>query len=463
LRKSSVNLNQNPIFEVEMPNQESLFNENDRRKLAEATLRNITASTSRVSGEDFFKVLTRDMASALDVFYVLAGRLVVAEDGQEMCQTLAVWAGDHFMTNINYSLDGTPCSNVSSQTMCFHGSGICEAYPLDTLLQDMGAESYIGMSMIDSTGKTLGILVALDKKPIDEDKRLLGLSLLSIFASRCAAELQHQDREAELETLIEVRTAALKQTQAKLIEQDKMAALGSLVAGIAHEVNTPLGVAVTASTSIVEFAAMLTDKLSSDSVPLEELQELAEVISRGASLVNNNLQRANTLIRSFKQLAVDQSDFHINDFNLKSYMQDIFTTHVPVMKKAKVDYQLMIDDDIQMHQASGKLAQILSNLIMNSLNHAFPEGNGGRISVSAKREGSNVRIRFSDNGVGALKEVRKHIFEPFFTTRRGTGGSGLGMQIVYNLVSHLKGEISVSDAAPGLMVEFYLPLSNDQG
>lgn len=444
-----------------MPKHAALFNENDRRKLAEAALRHITESTSRARGEDFFKVLTRDLASALDVFYVLAGRVMLGDDGREMCQTLAVWAGDDFIPNINYPLDGTPCNNVSSQSMCFHGSGICEAYPLDTLLQDMQADSYIGMSMIDTKGKTLGILVALDKKPIDEDKRLLGLSLLSIFASRCAAELQHQDRETELERLIEERTAALTHTQAKLIEQDKMAALGSLVAGIAHEVNTPLGVAITASTSIVEFAAVLSDKLNSDAVTLEELLELAAVISHGASLVNNNLQRATTLIRSFKQLAVDQSDFHISDFNLKQYLHEIFITHAPVLKKAKVDYLLTIDSDIQMHQAAGKLAQLFSNLIMNSLNHAFPGGHGGCIKVDAKRDASNVRICFSDNGVGASQNVRKHIFEPFFTTRRGTGGSGLGMHIVYNLVTHLKGEISVADAAPGLMINICLPLSNE--
>jgi signal transduction histidine kinase len=444
-----------------MSSHQALFDENDRRKIAEATLRNITESTSRCSGEDFFKVLVRDLAAALDVFYVIAGRLVTEENGNELSQTLAVWAGDKFIPNICYPLEGTPCHNVSSQTMCFHGSGICQAYPMDTLLQDMEAESYIGMSMIDTKGKTLGILVAMDKKPIDEDKRLLGLSLLSIFASRCAAELQHQDREAELESLIAARTAALRLTQDKLIEQEKMAALGALVAGIAHEVNTPLGVALTASSSIIEFSRLLIEKLHSDSVTLEDLLELSSVISQGAELVGNNLQRAATLVRSFKQLAVDQSNLHTSDFNLKDYIQDIFIAHAPALRKANVDYQFTLMDNIQMHQASGKLAQIFSNLIMNSLTHAFPSGKGGTIKVSAVTENHYASICFSDNGVGASEEVIKHIFEPFFTTRRGEGGSGLGMHIVYNLISRLKGDISVTDSSPGLKIAFRIPLSNE--
>ncbi|HEX5842056.1 MAG TPA: ATP-binding protein [Pseudomonas sp.] len=441
-----------------MADQQQLFDEIDRRTLAEVALRHITDTTSRARGEDFFRVLVRDMAAALEVFYVIAGRLVHDEQGQECNQTLAVWAGEDYLPNMRYSLEHTPCSNVADQSMCFHPCNICEEYPLDTLLQDMQAESYIGMPMIDTQGKTLGILVALDKRPIDENKRLLGLSLLSIFAARCAAELQHQDREEALERIVEERTQVLRQAQSKLIEQEKMAALGALVAGVAHEVNTPIGVAVTAASGLREFAAALQEKLAGGAVKRSELQDLVSHLQLGAGLVEDNLHRAANLIGNFKQLAVDQSNLQISDFDLADYIASIFTAHGPELKKAGVAYSLELPAAIRVHLPAGKIAQLLSNLIMNSLIHGFADCARGTISVSGQLQGNQVHLRFADDGRGAPAEVRARMFEPFFTTRRGQGGSGLGMHIAYNIVTSLGGEIGLADSERGLTISIRLPL-----
>lgn len=442
-----------------MSQTQQLFDEVGRRKLAEAALRHITETTGRARGEDFFRTLVRDLAAALDVFYVIAGRLVQDEQSGESNQTLAIWAGNDFMPNMRYPLVHTPCRNVADQSMCFHPRNICQEYPLDTLLVDMQAESYIGMPMIDTQGKTLGILVALDKKPIEEDTRLLALSLLSIFSARCAAELQHQDREAELERLVEERTAKLRMAQGKLVEQEKMAALGALVAGVAHEVNTPIGVAVTAASGMREFAGQLSDKLQGTAVSRSELLDLAACLAKSAQLVESNLARAASLVGSFKQLAVDQSHIENSTFDLGQYVQSIFAAHMPALRKAGVRYQLDIPQGLTLNMPAGLLAQLLSNLIMNSLTHAFPQGAGGLLQVSAEPlPDDRVRLVFADDGVGAPPEVRARMFEPFFTTRRGSGGSGLGLHIVYNIVSRLGGQVALLESERGLAVEVCLPL-----
>lgn len=441
-----------------MAANQQLFDEIDRRKLAEVALRHITDTTSRARGEDFFRVLVREMAAALEVFYVIAGRLVHDEQGQEFNQTLAIWAGEDFLPNMRYGLEHTPCSNVAEQSMCFHASNICQEFPLDTLLVDMQAESYIGMPMIDTQGKTLGILVALDKRPMDENKRLLALSLLSIFASRCAAELQHQDREEALERIVEERTQGLRQAQGKLIEQEKMAALGALVAGVAHEVNTPIGVAITAASGLREFAADLLEKLAGGAVKRSELQELVRHLQLGAGLVEDNLTRAANLIGNFKQLAVDQSNLQISDFDLAEYIGSIFTAHGPELKKAGVRHSLELPAGVRVHLPAGKIAQLLSNLIMNSLTHAFIDTAPGSIRVSGQVQDGQVQLLFADDGVGAPPAVRAHMFEPFFTTRRGQGGSGLGMHIAYNIVTSLGGEIALADSERGLAIAIRLPL-----
>lgn len=444
-----------------MTANQQLFDEIDRRKLAEVALRHITETTSRARGEDFFRVLVREMAAALEVFYVIAGRLVHDEQGQEFNQTLAIWAGDGYLANMRYSLEHTPCSNVADQSMCFHASNICQEYPLDTLLVDMQAESYIGMPMIDTQGKTLGVLVALDKHPIDENKRLLALSLLSIFASRCAAELQHQDREEALERLVEERTQGLRQAQNKLIEQEKMAALGALgalVAGVAHEVNTPIGVAITAASGLREFSAELLEKLSGGAVKRSELQELVSHLQLGAGLVEDNLNRAANLIGNFKQLAVDQSNLQISDFDLAEYIGSIFTAHGPELKKAGVSHVLELPAGVRVHLPAGEIAQLLSNLIMNSLTHAFTGIEPGTIRLSGQVQDGQVHLLFADDGVGAPAAVRARMFEPFFTTRRGQGGSGLGMHIAYNIATGLGGEIALVDSERGLAIALRLPL-----
>ena len=432
-----------------------LFDANDARILAEAALRSITDSTARARGDEFFRVLVRDMAAALDVSYVIVGRVIHLPDGQEGIRTLAVWGGEGFLPNMDYSLEHTPCQDVTCQTMCFHGSGIQQDYPLDTLLVDMKAESYIGMPMVDTEGKTMGILSAIDTKPIDENKRLLALSLLSIFTARAAAELQHQEREHVLEEKVTRRTEALRAAQATLVEQEKLAALGSLVAGVAHEVNTPVGVALTAASAMSSYTAQLLQVLEAPKVSRSDLVNLAGRLNDAAALIEQNLHRAAELIGNFKQLAVDQGSEHVSTLALKDYVQGLVSAHSPELRKAGIKVQVDIDHLLRPRLPPGKFSQVLSNLLMNAARHAYPEGQGGPVTISARAGEGWLEIEFADQGVGLAPGVRERIYEPFFTTKRGQGGSGLGMHIVYTILQQMGGTVEVH-SEPGAGCRFHL-------
>ncbi|MYM21889.1 GAF domain-containing protein [Duganella sp. FT135W] len=441
-----------------------LFDAADGRTLAEVALRSITDSTARARGDDFLRILVRDLARALDVTYVIAGRVITLDDGDEGIRTLAVWADQDYLPNMEYSLRHTPCQDVTEQCMCFHASGIQADYPQDTLLVDMKAESYIGMPMVDTEGRTMGILSAIDTKPISEDKRLLALSLLSIFTARGSAELQHQDREQLLEAKVQRRTEALLAAQATLVEQEKMVALGALVAGVAHEVNTPIGVAVTAASTMVSYAEDMLKCVNGERVSRSELQTTAQRLREGAQLIERNLARAADLIGNFKQLAVDQGSEHVTEVALREHALSVVSAHGPELRKVGISVEVDIAADLRTRLDSGRWSQVLSNLLMNAAKHAYPSGGPGKVTLSARRvlEGGVywLLVEFCDDGVGLTPEVRERLFEPFFTTKRGQGGSGLGMHIVYTIVHQMGGQVAVASTAPadGCRIKLRLPV-----
>jgi signal transduction histidine kinase len=424
----------------------TLFDENARRQLAEASLRSITLSTSRVTGEEFFRVLVRDLARALDMHFVIAGELCL-QDKVEINRTIAVWAGDDYMPNLSYALANTPCSNVADQSMCFHANGIQQAYPLDTLLVDMQAESYIGMPMVGTDGKTLGILVALDTKEIDENRRLLSLSLLSIFAARCAAELQHQRRESELEELVAKRTQALENTQKLLVQKEKLAALGSLVAGVAHAINTPLGNAIMAITSFQSLVDDTKLHLHSKKVSKLHLQSNLDLLSKGCQLSEDNLARVSDLVSHFRTLAETELFEMTHHIALQDAIDAAVHTNKDDLQRKQVKLEISLPANVRVHLAHGALTHIIDSIIQNSLSHGFLDTPHPEIQLRACIVNErDLEITLQDNGVGASAKVCQHIFDPFFTTRLGHGNSGLGMHVVYTLVQRLNGEIQVHSA-----------------
>ncbi len=289
------------------------------------------------------------------------------------------------------------------------------------------------------------------------------------------AEESLRNLNEELESRVETRTADLRTantelrrtldqltlTQHQLLESEKMAALGGLVAGVAHEINTPLGVTVTAASHLQEECARMARMAAGDGITAADLHAFQDTANQSAQIILRNLHRADRLIRSFKLIAVDQTTEERRVIELGAYLNEILTSLGPVLKKSPHRVHVDCPDALQINTFPGALYQIISNLVMNSLTHGFSPGTPGQISVLARRDEGMVVLRYHDNGKGMSDDVRAQIFEPFFTTRRGEGGSGLGMHVVYNLVTQLlKGSIRV-ESAPGAGATFEILLPAD--
>lgn len=256
-----------------------------------------------------------------------------------------------------------------------------------------------------------------------------------------------------------------KLAERELVEAEKLASLGGLVAGIAHEVNTPIGVGLTAASFLEEKATEISELTNEGALTKENLEAFLTASQQSASMIVSNLHRASDLVRSFKQVAVDQSSDELRTFKLLDYIEEILRSLLPQTKKTPHKITVTGDEDIMLSSYPGALSQIITNLVMNSLAHAFEEGTTGEIGIVVGRTGSHARVDYRDNGRGVTPAVLGRIFDPFFTTKRGSGGSGLGMHIVYNLATRKLGGTVACESEPGqgICVRLTFPLNQDNG
>ncbi len=279
------------------------------------------------------------------------------------------------------------------------------------------------------------------------------------------AQLEVESWNLKLEALVAKRTHDLEQsmerlreTQEQLVESEKLAALGGLVAGVAHEVNTPLGIAVTATSVIQETTHTLQQAFNQQSLTSHQFSELMTRLTQSGTMLEHNLNRAAKLVRDFKQTAVDQVSESRSEFGVKQVLDALIASLHPETRKVPVEPQLIGSDSLTMNSLPGVLTQIVSNLIMNSVHHAFTQQTEPHITIELLEQGPNLQIHYRDNGDGIDKTLHTKIFEPFYTTKRGKGGSGLGLNLVFNLVKQkLKGELAF-DSQPGMGVHFTLTL-----
>ncbi|AVP98116.1 hypothetical protein C7S18_13315 [Ahniella affigens] len=252
----------------------------------------------------------------------------------------------------------------------------------------------------------------------------------------------------------------LQDTQSQLIESEKLASLGGLVAGVAHEINTPLGICLTAASHLKQATEQLQEARSRGDMTRSALERYEQNAIEAARLILKNLERAVQLVRSFKQVAVDQGSEERRTINLGQYLDEVAFALKPMLKRTPHQLAILCPEDIVIDTYPGAIYQIVVNFVSNSLAHAFAEGQPGLLRLSVQPlPGQRLQIEYADNGVGASADVLKRIFEPFFTTRRGSGGSGLGMHIVYNLVTKLlNGSISVENV-PGLRFRMVMPMA----
>ncbi len=283
---------------------------------------------------------------------------------------------------------------------------------------------------------------------------------------------------AELEDKVMVRTQQLEQkteeavdaleqlklTQQQLVEHEKHAALGRLVAGVAHEINTPLGISVTAASVVEKSCAEIFDEMLKGQLKRSQLVDKSTSISEGCKILNDNLQRASELIASFKLVAVGQSTEECHRFNLNEHLRQVINSLESKFSGKRHRVNLTGDDSIELYSQPGALTQVLISLIDNALIHAFADFIIGTVTIETQRlENRRIEIKVSDNGKGMDTTVLDRIFDPFFTTNRQLGGNGLGMHVVFNLVTQsLNGAIfGDSKIGEGSSFVIILPLGLD--
>lgn len=296
-----------------------------------------------------------------------------------------------------------------------------------------------------------------------------GLSaMLAAMASREAKFIAAQ-RELELKVSeVAVSNAELaatlrrlKAAQEQLVTTEKMASLGGLVAGVAHEINTPVGVGVTAVSSMSSRIIDVRNKYQAGELGHRELNDFLDNTQQHCELLLSNLSRAAELVSSFKQVAVDQSADGLREFDLGVYLSEVWRSLSPQLKGTSLRYDMAVNDDIRVFNYPGALSQVLTNLVMNSITHGYERGEEGHLQLDVRQDGGEVELVYRDDGRGIAPEHLGQVFEPFFTTRRGRGGSGLGMHIVYNLVTgQLLGSIDLH-SEPGRGVEVIIRFPTD--
>ncbi|HEY9611623.1 hybrid sensor histidine kinase/response regulator [Allocoleopsis sp.] len=253
----------------------------------------------------------------------------------------------------------------------------------------------------------------------------------------------------------------LKTTQFQLIESEKMAALGNLVAGVAHEINTPIGISVTAASVLAEDTTDFSNIYQSGKMKRADLETFLDTARESSRMILANLKRAADLVQSFKQVAVDQSSESQRCFYLKEYLEEIILSLIGNLKKTKHTIKITGDANLTLNSYPGALSQIVTNLVMNSLIHAYAEEEAGQIQLDFQREGEQLILQYSDDGQGIKPENISQIFDPFFTTNRSQGNTGLGLHIVYNLITQkLRGTIQCeSQVGRGTKFTLKLPIT----
>lgn len=277
------------------------------------------------------------------------------------------------------------------------------------------------------------------------------LQLSEETKKRLTAEKELSGLNENLEKIVAIRTRELqesienlKSTQEDLIESEKMAALGGLVAGIAHEINTPIGIGVTASSFLLEQTMKIKKIVDFKKDTSDDLNQFLVKTEEISNIILNNLTRAAKLVESFKQVAVDQISEQRRVFQLQEFVEITIQNLSPSYEKKSINLETKFSGEITMDSYPGIFSRIILNLIMNSLIHAYSEQSRGNISLEFKTHEKNQELEFiySDDGKGMTADVVDQIFNPFFTTRRNSGGTGLGMHLVYNLITQqLRGKV----------------------
>lgn len=283
---------------------------------------------------------------------------------------------------------------------------------------------------LDLFQQKLTLSVVCQKQKKDENKLLVKNRTLKQTINEKSSE-------------IEISAKLLSMTEQHLLKSEKMASLGRLVAGMAHELNTPIGICVTGASMLQDHTNSFAELYASGQLKKKQLDKFLNKTIESTEIILSNVDRAAELISSFKLIAVDASNEMNREINLYEYIVSIHHSLKPEMRRFKHDISIDGDTELAIDTYPGSISQLLTNLLMNSLTHAFDEQSGGDINIHISQQNDEAIICYSDNGKGMSEETVEKVFDPFYTTRLGLGGSGLGMYISYNLVNEvLQGNMS---------------------
>ncbi len=297
-------------------------------------------------------------------------------------------------------------------------------------------------------------------KELHKDTLILKFSLLILTLMILYVIHRNLNYAHELQEEVKRKTKELRESQQRVVQAEKMASLGMLITGVAHEVNTPIGLSITAITSLIDDTKSLQSNYENQTMDESEFSDYLEKSSKTTKIIFVNLVRTAQLVKNFKQLSTNQNLSDLVEMDIKPYVDSLLISLESKLKEKNVKVELSIEENLKITSYADVLPQIFNNFIANSLTHAFTKIQNPLISIDIKKKDANIVIHYSDNGVGIEEDLLKKVFDPFYTTNRGAGNSGLGMHVIYNLISEkLDGTIDItSEIDKGVEICVTLPV-----
>lgn len=492
---------------VERPSLMTPSHSPQPESLPSELLTQLIAATAAVTGEDYYPALAEQLAQVLDIRYVLIGEVVDWDDDglPQRVRSLCFWAGNGVVDNFEYELAGTPCGQLLKQAshssgelpLCWFPSQLQNGFPEDIDLVHLNAESYLGLALIDpDTQQPIGHMCVLDTQPMSVQQRHHAQMLLSLLATRTVAELKRQQaerRERDRMKQLEQTLEELQRTQSKLVQSEKISSLGQLVAGVAHEINNPLGCITGNLSHTADYTADLLEHLElyrqslpqcppelsehAEEIDIDYLIEDLPLIVDSMKVSVDRIREIVTSLRQFSRLDAEQTYCDVRD--------GLDSTLVVLRHRLKANSDrpeiLVLKEYGEIPAVMcrpGQLNQVFMNLLSNAID-AIEEVNQGRsyreieenpnvICIRTQRiedkNGDRLAICIADNGAGIPTEVQPRLFETFFTTKSTERGTGLGLSLSYKIVTENHHGTLTFDSTPGQGTEFIieLPIHSDR-